>query len=119
MLKLLFSLVGILLLISCNHTNSPPLSPNVSDGFLRNQTLSARHEKSAANSAKSDNSYAKRYRFSNKLNGAIIEYYEVIDIGDTTHIIQERNSNLFRMVVGNQNADFETAEAVWLFFELF
>jgi len=41
---------------------------------------------------------------------------EVVGGGHTEPSIAERYSNLFLLVVGNQNGDFEMAEEVWGFF---
>jgi len=43
-------------------------------------------------------------------------HYEVVNGGHTEPSIQERYSNLYKLIVGNQNGDIEMAQEIWGFF---
>ena len=46
----------------------------------------------------------------------LVEHYEIVNGGHTEPSIAERYSNLYKLIVGNQNADLEMAEEIWRFF---
>ncbi len=53
----------------------------------------------------------------NGLSGTEVVLYTINGGGHTEPSIQERYSNLYLLVVGNQNGDIEMAEEVWSFFK--
>lgn len=64
-----------------------------------------------------DDSTINRYSYSSSANNTVVEHYEVMNGGHTEPSIVERYSNLYKLLVGNQNADIETATEIWAFFE--
>ncbi len=64
-----------------------------------------------------DGSTVRRYTFEGGRQGTRVVMYAVTGGGHTEPSERERYSALWELVVGNQNHDFEMAEAVWGFFE--
>ena len=64
-----------------------------------------------------DDCTAERFLYKNGSNGTEVALYMVKEGGHTEPSIEERYGNLFLLIVGNQNGDFEMAEEVWSFFE--
>lgn len=64
-----------------------------------------------------DGSTATKYLYQNGANDTEVALYEITDGGHTEPSIRERYSNLFLLVVGRQNGDFEMAEEIWDFFK--
>lgn len=83
----------------------------------RNQTDLTPNETVIADIDQNDNSSAKHYSYINGTNNSVVEYYELTNGGHTEPSIEERYSNLFKLLVGNQNGDIEMALEVWKFFK--
>jgi len=64
----------------------------------------------------SDNSTITKYLYRNGQNETEVALYEINNGGHTEPSISERYSNLFLLIVGNQNGDIEMANEVWDFF---
>lgn len=64
-----------------------------------------------------DGSTIEKRIFRNGRDNTEVVFYKVIDGGHTEPSIEERYSNFFLAIVGNQNADVEMANEVWSFFE--
>ncbi len=64
-----------------------------------------------------DNSRIRKHLYSNGANATEVAYYEVIGGGHTEPSMAERYSNLFKLVVKEQNGDIEMANEVWNFFK--
>lgn len=65
----------------------------------------------------SDDCTIKKHLYLNGTNNTEVAFYEVIDGGHTEPSIAERYSNLFKLIVGEQNGDVEMTDEVWDFFK--
>ena len=63
-----------------------------------------------------DQSNIVKYLYKGGKNGTEVVLYKVVGGGHTEPSIAERYGNLFKIIVGEQNADIEMAEEVWNFF---
>jgi len=63
-----------------------------------------------------DYSSVQRHSYTGGVNEAAVMHYEVVNGGHTEPSIQERYSNLYKLIVGNQNGDIEMAQEIWGFF---
>lgn len=70
-----------------------------------------------ADSNTSDDAIVKKHLYSNGINNTEVIFYEVIGGGHTEPSIEERYSDLFKVVVKAQNGDIEMAAEVWNFFK--
>ena len=50
-------------------------------------------------------------------NNTEVVLYEVVGGGHTEQSLTEHYALLYKLIVGNQNKDFEMAEEIWKFFE--
>ncbi len=64
-----------------------------------------------------DSSSVRKSTYSNGLNNTEVVLYEIEGGGHTEPSIKERYSNVFKILVGEQNGDIEMAEEVWNFFK--
>lgn len=64
----------------------------------------------------SDDTTVKKQLYANGVNTTEVAFYEVIGGGHTEPSIEERYSDLFKLVVKAQNGDIEMASEVWNFF---
>ena len=64
-----------------------------------------------------DNSTVERNQYRNETNDTEVVLFKVINGGHTEPSIEERYSNIFLSIVGNQNADIEMANEIWSFFK--
>ncbi len=63
-----------------------------------------------------DNCTVESFLYSNGISNTEVVLYRVNDGGHTEPSIQERYSNIFKEIVGDQNGDIEIADEVWEFF---
>ena len=70
-----------------------------------------------SNNNPDDGCHAVKYTYQNGTNGTEVVLYQIVDGGHAEPSIQERYRNFYLAVVGNQNGDFEMANAVWDFFK--
>ncbi|MFK7992762.1 MAG: PHB depolymerase family esterase [Granulosicoccus sp.] len=82
----------------------------------RNQTTTTPTIFNVADSALRDDSTITRYSYTNGADQSVVEHYEVVNGGHTEPSIEERYGVIYKLIVGNQNADLEFAEEVWTFF---
>jgi len=82
----------------------------------RNQTDSNPTVTEISNINVWDRSTITKYSYSNGLNDSEVVLYKVNGGGHTEPSITERYSSIFKLIVGSQNGDIETAEEVWAFF---
>lgn len=64
-----------------------------------------------------DNSTVTKYLYKNGQNETEVALYEISNGGHTEPSLSERYSNLYLVLVGNQNGDIEMANEVWDFFK--
>ncbi|MFK7809357.1 MAG: PHB depolymerase family esterase [Saprospiraceae bacterium] len=69
------------------------------------------------NSNTSDNSTVTKHLYANGQNGTEVALYEIENGGHTEPSLVERYSDLYLLIVGNQNGDIEMATEVWDFFK--
>ncbi len=63
-----------------------------------------------------DNSVVRVTSYSGGLNDTKIKHYEVVGGGHTEPSLAEHYSNIYKLVVGEQNRDIEMADEIWDFF---
>jgi len=68
------------------------------------------------NSEADDNSTVRIQSYDNGTNNSRVVHYEMIDGGHTEPSIAEQYDPLYKIVVGEQNNDIESAEEIWKFF---
>jgi len=69
------------------------------------------------NANTNDGSTVTKYLYGNGQNGTEVALYEIDNGGHTEPSIAERYSNIYLLLVGNQNGDIEMANEVWDFFK--
>ena len=67
------------------------------------------------NISREDNSYAVKQLYKN--NNTEVAFYKIINGGHAEPSKLEKYRKLYRLIVGNQNNDFEMAEEIWSFFK--
>ena len=65
----------------------------------------------------SEGSTAEKFLYRNGKQGTEVAFYRINGGGHTEPSIAERYSDLFKLVVGEQNGDVEMATEVWNFFK--
>lgn len=83
----------------------------------RNQTDTTPTVTDLADIDVEDGCTVKKYVYANGTNNTEVAFYEIIGGGHTEPSISERYSNLFKVVVKEQNGDIEMATEVWNFFK--
>ncbi len=83
----------------------------------RNQTDTTPTVTDLADTNTSDKCTVKKHLYANGANNTQVVFLEVIGGGHTEPSIAERYSNLFKVVVKEQNGDIEMADEVWNFFK--
>jgi len=63
-----------------------------------------------------DDSVIKVQRYKSATNNTLVKHYEVVGGGHTEPSIAEQYARLYKLVVGEQNNDIESAEEIWNFF---
>ena len=63
-----------------------------------------------------DGCKAMKYLYQNGRDNTEVALYKIVEGGHTEPSIEERFSNAFLLLVGNQNGDFEMAQEIWAFF---
>lgn len=83
----------------------------------RNQTSTNPVIEQIPNINTNDGCEATKYIYQNTQQDIEVVLYKIQNGGHTEPSIQERYSNIFLVLVGNQNSDFEMAEEIWDFFK--
>ncbi len=83
----------------------------------RNQTDNGPVQPVITDIDQSENSSVLHYSYKNGTDGVTVEHYEVVNGGHTEPSIQERYAKVYKLIVGEQNADLEMAEEIWTFFK--
>lgn len=83
----------------------------------RNNTNIAPVINNLANTDETDNCTVTTYLYENGTNNTEVALYTVVGGGHTEPSIRERYSNLFKIIVKEQNGDIEMAYEVWNFFK--
>lgn len=83
----------------------------------RNQTDPIPAEIDLPDLDQSEDSSVQRFSYNNGIDGTRVELYEVVNGGHTEPSILERYGNLFKLIVGEQNGDIETADEILSFFK--
>lgn len=92
------------------------IEDTVNDWINRNGTETTPDFSELANTNLADDSNVEKYSYKNGSNNTEVVLYKIINGGHTDPSIKERYNNFVITILGNQNADIEMAEEVWIFF---
>jgi len=103
--------------MTANRGEVMSLEQSINYWVTRNKTSIMPSIESIPDNNITDNSTAIKYIYQNGTNNSEVVLYEIVEGGHTEPSIEERYSNIFLRLVGNQNGDFEMAEEIWDFFK--
>lgn len=83
----------------------------------RNQTDSIPEIENLENTTTTDDSTVEKLTYKNGLNNSQVVLYKILGGGHTEPSKIEKYSEVYKIIVGEQNEDVEMAEEVWKFFE--